>query len=314
MAQTNRQVEHGRLVNFIMKQARDGFKVWHLYLFLLPTFIFLILFQYYPALSALFHAFTKWNGAGASEWVGLQHFADMGTDRILLNSVKNMGIIVVWSVFRSVFFPLLVAEMIYSLRSQWAQYAFRLLFIIPIVVPFIVVMLVWRSILGPQPLGVANAILEMVGLEHLQQPWLGDPRIALRSVLFVGFPWVGAVGLLILYAGLINIPESLNDAVKIDGGNVLQRIWFLDLRLIAGQIKVVFILSLINSIQEFAGILVLTNGGPAFSTTVPALHMYKTAFSGDRFGYASAIGLIMFVLILGVTYLNLRYIKSDIEY
>jgi raffinose/stachyose/melibiose transport system permease protein len=186
--------------------------------------------------------------------------------------------------------------------------------VIPIIVPFIVVMLVWRSILAAQPLGVANAVLESIGLAHLQQPWLGDPSIALRSVLFVGFPWVGAVGLLIFYAGLINIPEPLNDAVKIDGGHVLQRIWFLDLPLIIGQIKVVLVLSLINSIQELAGILVLTGGGPAFSTTVPALHMYKSAFEGDRFGYASAIGLVMFVLILGITYLNMRFIKSDVEY
>ena len=321
MAQTEGQIEltalqseRGGPVNFARRQFRDGLKVWHLYLFLLPTFIFLIIFQYYPALSALVHAFTKWNGAGISEWVGLQNFEDMLTDRILQASIKNMLVIVVWTVFRSIFFPLVVAEMIYSLRSQVAQYIFRLLFIIPIIVPFIVVMLVWRSILGPQPLGVLNAVLDTAGLGHLQQPWLGDPTIALRSVLFVGFPWVGAVGLLIIYAGLINIPEALNDAIKIDGGTVLQRIWFLDLPLILGQIKVVFILSLIGSIQEFAGILVLTNGGPAFSTIVPALHMYKTAFNGDRFGYASAIGMIMFVLIFGITYINMRFIKSDIEY
>jgi raffinose/stachyose/melibiose transport system permease protein len=321
MAQTEGQVKlpslvarRGGLLSFVRRQFRDGLKVWHLYLFLLPTFIFLIVFQYYPALSALYHAFTKWNGAGISEWIGLANFENMLTDRILHNSVKNMLIIVAWTVFRSIFFPLVVAEMIYSLRSQVAQYVFRLLFIIPIIVPFIVVMLVWRSILAPQPLGVVNAVLDTVGLTHLQQPWLGDPHIALRSVLFVGFPWVGAVGLLIFYAGLINIPEPLNDAVKIDGGTTLQRIRFLDLPLIMGQVKVVFILSLINAIQEFAGILILTNGGPAFSTTVPALHMYKTAFQGDRFGYASAIGLVMFVLILGITYINMRYIRSDVEY
>ena len=321
MAQTEGQVslaslqpQTGGLIGFIRKQFRDGLKVWHLYLFLLPTFLFLIVFQYYPALSALYHAFTKWNGAGISEWVGLANFENMLSDRILQISIKNMLVIVLWTVFRSIFFPLIVAEMIYSLRNQAAQYAFRLLFVIPIVVPFIVVMLVWRSILAAQPLGVANAVLESIGLVHLQRPWLGDPTIALRSVLFVGFPWVGAVGLLIFYAGLINIPEALNDAIKIDGGNVIQRIWFLDLPLIIGQIKVVFILSLINSIQELAGILVLTGGGPAFSTTVPALHMYKSAFEGDRFGYASAIGLVMFVLILGITYINMRFIKSDVEY
>lgn len=298
----------------IRKPFRDGLKVWHLYLFLLPTFIFLIIFQYYPAISALYHAFTKWNGAGMSEWVGLQNFEDMLKDRILLASMRNMLIIVVWTVIRSIVFPLFVAELIYNVRNQTAQYVFRLLFIIPIVVPFVVVMLVWRSILGPQPLGVLNAVLDVVGLGHLQQPWLGDPQIALRSVLFVGFPWVGAVGLLIFYAGLINIPDTLTDAIKIDGGNVMQRIWHLDLPLIVGQIKVVFILSLIGAVQEFAGILILTGGGPAFSTTVPALHMYKTAFQGDRFGYASAIGLIMFVLILGVTYINMRYIRSEVEY
>lgn len=298
----------------IRKPFRDGLKVWHLYLFLLPTFIFLTIFQYYPAISALYHAFTKWNGAGVSEWVGLKNFEDMLKDRILLASMRNMLIIVVWTVFRSIVFPLFVAELIYNLRNQTAQYVFRLFFIIPIIVPFVVVMLVWRSILGPEPLGVLNAVLDLMGMGHLQQAWLGDPQIALRSVLFVGFPWVGAVGLLIFYAGLINIPDTLTDAIKIDGGNVFQRIWFLDLPMIVGQIKVVFILSLIGAIQEFDGILILTGGGPAFSTTVPALHMYKTAFQGDRFGYASAIGLIMFVLIMGVTYINMRYIRSEVEY
>jgi raffinose/stachyose/melibiose transport system permease protein len=289
-------------------------KKWHLYLFILPTFAFLIVFRYYPAGSAIYHAFTKWNGAGISEWVGLANFERMLRDTILIASVKNIAILVIASVIKVLIFPLAAAELIYNLSNPRARYLFRLVLIIPMVAPGIVNNLVWRFIMGPRPFGVLNAFLELIGLEHWVRPWLADPKIALYSLIFVGFPWVGAVAMLIYYAGLQNIPDSLIDASLIDGASTLRRIWSIDLPLLMGQVKLQMVMTTIFTIQGFSSQLVLTNGGPGYATMVPGLWMYQRAFQGDAFGYASAIGFMMFVVMMVITYVNNRYIKSSTEY
>ncbi len=289
-------------------------KKWHLYLFLLPTLLFPIVFRYYPAGSAIFHAFTKWTGAGDWSWVGLAHFREMATDRILIASVKNIAVLLVAQVAKVLIFPLVAAELIYNLSKERSRYLFRLLLIIPMVVPGIVNTLVWRFIMGPKSFGVLNALLKLVGLEAMQRPWLGDPNIALYSVMFIGFPWVGAVAMLIYYAGLQSIPDSVIDASLIDGATTLRRILSIDLPLLAGQVKLQIVMTTIWTLQGFGGMLVLTNGGPGYATMVPGLWMYQRAFTGDRFGYASAIGCLMFLVMLVITYVNNRYIKSSVEY
>ncbi|MBV7327928.1 sugar ABC transporter permease [Chloroflexi bacterium TSY] len=290
-------------------------KTWHLYLFLLPTFTFILLFRYYPAGSAIYHSFTKWNGAGIATWVGLSHFQDMLSDVVLIASFKNIAIILVAALIKVLIFPLAAAELIFNLKNERAQYWFRLLLIIPLVVPGIVNTLVWRFIMGPRPFGVLNTILESVGLEQFQHAWLAEPKIALYSVLFVGFPWVEAIAMLIYYAGLQNITSSIIDASKIDGATTRRRIFSIDLPLIFGQIKLLIVITTIFTLQNFGGMLVLTNGGPGFATMVPGLWMYQRAFQADRFGYASAIGVILLIMMLILTYINNRYIRSsDIEY
>ena len=289
-------------------------KKWHLYLFLLPTLLFLIVFRYYPAGSAIFHAFTKWTGAGDWSWVGAAHFREMPNDPILIASVKNIAVLLLAQVAKVLIFPLVAAELIYNLSKERSRYLFRLLLIIPMVVPGIVNTLVWRFIMGPKPFGVLNALLKLVGLGAMQRPWLGDPNIALYSVMFIGFPWVGAVAMLIYYAGLQNIPDEIIDASLIDGATTLRRIFSIDLPLLMGQIKLQVVMTTIWTLQGFGGMLVLTGGGPGYSTMVPGLWMYQRAFQGDHFGYASAIGCAMFLVMLVITYINNKYIKSSVEY
>ena len=288
-------------------------KSWYAYLFILPTLLFILTFRYYPAFSAIFHAFTRWNGAGDWHWVGLQHFEEMPHDTIFLASVKNIAILLVAEIIKVLIFPLATAEIIYNLSRERARYWFRLLLIIPMVVPGIVNTLVWRFIMGPRPFGVLNMILEAIGLGHLQHPWLADPNTALQAVIFVGFPWVGATAMLIYYAGLQGIPDSLIDASLIDGASTLRRILSIDLPLLAGQIKLQIVITTIFTLQGFGGMLVLTNGGPGYATMVPGLWMYQRAFTGDHFGYASAIGCLMFLVMLIITLLNNKFIKSSTE-
>ena len=287
---------------------------WHLYLFLLPTFAFILVFRYYPAFLAIFHAFTRWNGTGAWKWIGLENFQEMTRDPILLASWKNIGILLGTEILKVLIFPLATAEFIYNLSKPRARYWFRLALIIPMVVPGIVNTLVWRFIMGPKPFGVLNALLGLVGLGAWTRPWLGDPNIALYSVIFVGFPWVSATAMLIYYAGLQNMAEELIDASLIDGATTWRRIISIDIPLLAGQVKLQVVMTTIFTLQGFGGMLVLTNGGPGYATMVPGLWMYQRAFTGDHFGYASAIGCVMFLVMLLITWLNNRFIRSSVEY
>ncbi len=111
------QLQTGKPVGRIGKLRTDLKKTWHLYLFLLPTFVFVLIFRYYPAGSAVFHAFTKWNGAGIETWVGLANFREMANDVILLASLKNIAIILFAALIKVLIFPLTAAELIFNLKT-----------------------------------------------------------------------------------------------------------------------------------------------------------------------------------------------------
>jgi ABC-type sugar transport system permease subunit len=144
--------------------------------------------------------------------------------------------------------------------------------------------------------------------------WLGDPRTAIWSIVFIGFPWVSGFALLLYYGGLISIPVELFDAAKVDGASGVRRFWHLDLPLLMGQIKVLVILGFIGGMQEFGLIFLTTRGGPFDSTYTPALELYYQAMRFNNFGMASAIGVVLFIIVLSGTILNLRYVRSATEY
>lgn len=282
------------------------------YLFLLPTFALIGVFSYYPALLALYHSLTDWNGILLADYVGLNNFREMLNDQVLQASLGNMVTVAIWSLVVTLTVPLLVAELIYALRNNRAQYWYRLLFVAPIVVPFVVTLLVWRFIYDPD-LGLLNALLERLGISF-QSRWLGDPDLALYCLLFIGFPFAAGTNVLIYLAGLQSIGESVIDAAKLDGATGLRRMISIDLPLIMGQVRLLGILSLIGGIQGFGAQLVLTRGGPGYATMVPGMWMYETAFSYSRMGYASAIGTSMFIVILGLTLVIMRSVESSTDY
>jgi ABC-type sugar transport system permease subunit len=179
----------------------------------------------------------------------------------------------------------------------------------------VAIILVWRNILDPN-IGLLNNFLSLLGLMNLQTPqaWLGDTRTAIWSIVFIGFPWVSPFALLLFYGGLISIPVELLDAVKVDGAGSIRRFWYLDLPLLVGQIKLLLILGFIGGMQEFAVIFLTTEGGPYNATYTPALELYYQAMRFNNFGLASAMGTVLFVIILGGTILNLRYVRSSVEY
>ena len=208
--------------------------------------------------------------------------------------------------------PFIMAVLIFRIRDTESKELYRLFLIIPMLVPLIVVILLWKQIYDPN-LGPINGILEAIGLEFLARNWLGDTSSALYSIMFMGFPWVSGVGTLIYLGGLGQISSSIFDACEVDGCTGLRRTLLIDLPLVLGQVRLMTILAVIAGVTSFQTILVLTDGGPGFATMVPGLTMFHKAFRTQQFGYAASIGMILFVITFTVTLAINRTIHPAVE-
>ena len=275
-------------------------------LMLAPTLVLLALFNYYPAVLGLSRAFTRWETGEEPQWIGLGNFVAMWHDEFLRLSLRNLLILLVANVLKTLTMPLLVAELLMSLRSPRWQYVMRTAFILPMVVPGMVTMLLW-SFIYDGSVGLLNQILETLGMGALTRSWLGDSGTALWAIIGIGFPWAGGLALLIYLAGLNAISGDVWDSCQVDGVGGLKRVWYVDLPLLLPQVRLLVILTLIGVLQDFGSILVLTGGGPGLATHVPALHMYFQAFRFGHMGYAAAIGLTLFVAIFTLSLLNLLW-------
>ncbi len=295
------------------RQATLGQRIYRyrfVYLMLVPTFALLLTFNYYPAFMGLYRAFFKWDIGLQPEFLGLGNFEKLFIrDDIFLKSLRHVSLLTSWRVISAVTFPFIVAELIFNLRSNVHKYSYRVLTILPAVVPGIVILLLWQFIYDGTH-GLLNAFLEGVGLEDWQQPWLGSPKTALYAVTFMGFPWVGGVTVLIYLAGLQGISDEVIDSSLVDGCSGLRRIFSIDIPLILGQFKLIIVLAVIGGLQGWVAVFVMTAGGPGTASMVPGLWMYNNAFLWNKMGYASAIGMFLFVLIMGLTILNVKFVKT----
>jgi raffinose/stachyose/melibiose transport system permease protein len=274
-------------------------------------FVLLFTFEYYPFALAIFRSLFIWDGFAKSIFVGLGNYIDILRDPIFWKSIRVVLIMMLFELTIPLAGPLISAELLFNLRNERMRYFWRVVMIIPAIVPGLVNILLWGFIYNPQD-GFLNVILKMLHLPT--QIWLADPSLALPCLLFIGFPWAGGVWMLVYLAGLINIPSEIIDASIVDGCGPLRRVFAIDLPLILGQIKLRVILTCMGALQSFVSVLVLTDGGPYFATMVPGLYLFRQAFDRSRLGYASAVGVILFLIILILTFTNNRYVKSSVEY
>ncbi|MCC6176685.1 MAG: sugar ABC transporter permease [Chloroflexi bacterium] len=284
------------------------------YLFVMPAFVTVAVFMYWPTFTGFFYAFTDWKpGIQELNFVGLDNFSAMLQDQYLRTGFINVLVIVVTTVLKELTVPLLVAELVFHLRSPRLQYWLRTLFVVPMVMPTIATLLLWVQIFDPN-IGLMNQTLQAVGLDSLQRSWLGDADTALWAIVSMGFPWVQVLPFLIFLGGLMSIPQDLYDAAVVDGANPLQRFLRIDLPMLVGQVRLLIVLGVIQGFQAFYVILVMTGGGPYRSTTVPALEMYYSAFQHAKYGYACAIALVLFAIVMTITIINMTYLRSSVEH
>ena len=281
-----------------------------LYVILAPTFILLGVFSLVPFLIAFATSFYDYEVGGESRFVGLANYIEYAGDYTFLESFRNMLFLTGFHVLCVMIVPLVVAKLIFSLSSERASYIYRILFLLPIIVPNVAVYLIWRGVIYNED-GLVNNILMLLGITPPAQGYLTGPATVLWAIAFIGFPFAGGINILIYYAGLTSIPDSVHEAATLDGATGLRKFLLIDVPLVLSQIKLLVMLTIIGGIQAFEAIYILTVGGPGFESMVPGLWMYLNAFSFQRMGYACAIGVILFLLILTLTVLNLRYFKSS---
>lgn len=282
------------------------------YIMIIPTFVLLALFNYTPMVIAVTRAFTNWSSKATTladiEWVGFYNFQRMFTEGYFLIGIKNIAILAITGMIKTFTMPLIAAWLVYSLNTDRKKYIFRFLFVLPICVPGMVGTLMWGQIFNTG--GGLDQILTAVGLEEYIHVWLGEEKTAIWSIVFMGIPYIGAFPFLMYYGGLSSIDNSLYEAARIDGANRWKIFWKIQLPMISPQMKLLFMLQFIGCIQDYGGVYLLTGGGPGTSTYTPGLELYYNATRFGNYGYACAMGLVMFVFIMIGTLINNK-IKAE---
>lgn len=293
---------------------------WEVYLFALPAAVMVALFQYYPAASGVFHSFYRWNGADVVEPVGLANYARLLRSAEFWTALRFSLVLGAFNVLKMA--PaVLVAVGIHRCRSERMQYLYRLLFVIPMVIPSLVIVLIWRTFFFEassgflnRALGWTHAMQLLAWLGHGQAwgqlfaagrspAWTGDPILLPIACIIWGFPWVGSFAVLTHLAKLQNIGRDVYEAADLDGVNWWSRFWKIEMPTLWGSLNLLLVFVIIDTIKDAATILALAgdfSGGPGGVATVPALLMLRKAFLDQEMGYACGIGVVLTVIVMAM--------------
>lgn len=276
-----------------------------LLVFCLPAFLLYSTFVLYPALGGFWYSLTNWNGLNPTyDYVGFSNYKELLGDENFRQSLVFTSKYVVFMVILQNIIALLLAIIIESFTKT--KNMFRTIFFFPNMISMIVGGFIWLFIFTRVFPFLANAL----GLMILDESWIGNPQYSFYSILILSL-W-GSVGyLMIIYiAALQNIPKQLLEAAKIDGASKLQVNWHVVRPLIANSITIGVFIALSTSFKVFDQVYALTGGGPGRATQVVSLNIFSEAFAmQSRYGYASAKAVILFVLILGITLIQLLIMK-----
>jgi raffinose/stachyose/melibiose transport system permease protein len=254
-------------------------------------------------------SFTRWQGIGAPQWIGLANYSRLVHDANFWASFGHIALLILAMAVVPTFIGLVLAAVLYDyvakVFSSRAASIFRSGFYLPQVLPVAVTGIVGGWILHPS-YGALNSILGRVGLSSFAKNWLGDPNYALFSVMAIMI-WVQLGYPVVMFiAGLQRINPELYEAADLDGASWWQRFTRISVQLIRPEVYVVLVTTTIAALKIFGQIFVLTRGGPGNATLVPSYFAYKNFFEKANVGYGSAISTVLTVMIILLTFVFLR--------
>jgi multiple sugar transport system permease protein len=275
-------------------------------LFLLPMLIVFGLFSWYPIVRAVIMSFQKTNMVQAATWVGLDNFVKVLHDPLFYTAVHNTAWFAVLALIFGYPVPLIAAVMMSEVRRSRGM--FSALAYLPVVVPPVVAVLLWKFFYDASPTGVFNTILGWVGLGPY--PWIQDATWAMPSIVLEA-TWAAAGGTVIIYlAALTAVAPELYDAAEVDGASIWRKIWHVTLPQLRGILLITLILQVIGTSQVFLEPFLFTDGGPANSTVTVLQLIYRYGFQnslGGNYGAATALSvmLALFLALLSFVYFRL---------
>ena len=280
--------------------AIDFKKQWGLYLLLAGSLIFLIMFCYYPAAGSIISSFFNYTEKNPERiWNHFANYKSVFNNKYAVEAFRNMFIYLFFDVLFALVPPLLFAFLLTVMRHKGYSGLSRTLLFIPGIIPGIATTLIWKTGIYGQ-YGVVNTIIQFFGGKSTivtQQS-----STAIWALVFMGFPFVGSY--LVFYGAMMNIPSSYYEAAELDGITLPKRFLFIDLPLILAQVKYVFILTFIGSVQNFGRTDLITNG--LYGDQTPIYQMYTLMTEYKDYGGAAAYATILFLFLLVATIINLR--------
>ena len=276
--------------------------------FVLPTLVIYGIFLIYPMLSAFHYSFFKWNMISESKFVGLKNYIRMFGDRRFWNSyyttfhftLISILIIIIFSFFLALLFQ----------EKMMLKNFFQSSIFVPVILTMVAIAVVWQFML--QSTGVfSNIFLDIFGINI---KWLTSKSITPYSMILVNVWKITGYYMIIFIAGLLNIPQIYYEAAKGDGASYLQRLFFITLPQLKNTFILAFVSGVIFSFAAFPQQYVMTEGGPARSTEVLALLIYKQAFEITKFGYSSAISVAFFITLLVFSIIQFKIFQSESTY
>src|SRR5690606_7672901 len=278
----------------------------HGLLFVIPFLLIYVAFLVWPTLLGLRMSFTDVNIAGSNDrFVGFANYAEAFADPRMWRSLWNTLVFTVLSTVPLVILGLALALLVHHLRFM--QWLWRLSFFGPFLLPSAVVSILWLQMIYPPEYGLLNGTL---GTDIL---WLGDPSLALWSVVLTAVWWTVGFHFLLYLAALQSIPQHLYEAASLDGASAWDNLRSLTLPMLGRTTALIIVLQLLASLQVFDQIYLMTGGGPEDATRPISEYAYDVGFTGYRIGYASAVSYILFVLIVIVSLAQLRLFRKRAE-
>ncbi|AEB25444.1 ABC transporter permease [Bacillus subtilis] len=282
------------------------------YLFLAPALIFL-LFVYIPIFENVFFSLFEWSSFQPEKtFIGLKNYIDLFHDPVFFTALRNNVLYAVISLICQVGGGLILAAVLEDrLVRKWSPF-FRTVFFLPVVISMTVIALLFDFIYNPE-IGLLNQLLEAVGLDELTRAWLGDENTAMLSVIFVS-QWqsVGYIAMLYIVS-IQSIPAELYESAQLDGAGKIQQFFHITVPQTKEMSFVAVVMTLTGAFTVFNEPYILTGGGPGNASEVLSTFLYKSAFTKDMMGYASAIATVVLLLTLALSLIQMKFFKTGKE-
>ncbi|MCM3705596.1 MULTISPECIES: carbohydrate ABC transporter permease [Cytobacillus] len=275
-------------------------------LYITPALFLILALIYVPILQTGYYGLMKWNGIGEMSFIGLKNYTVLMKDPLFWKSALHSFLLALFSALSLSGY--LFISIILAGKIKGAD-LLRKIYLIPMLLASVAIAQLWMKIYHPSN-GMLNTVLMAIGIED-PPAWLADANLALYAIIIPIIWQYAGFYILIYYAALKNIPESLVEAARIDGASSWQIALKIKIPLVMNVIKVTIVLAVVGSLKYFDLIYVMTGGGPNGASEVMASYMYQKAFKGFDFGYASAIGFFLLVICLVVTYIIRRLTAAN---